>query len=238
MTYAPAYPHDPITEIMPDVFMVRGSIKMNPLMRITRNMVVVRHAGELTLINSMRLDEAGEQQLKSLGKVSRVLRTGCFHGLDDPYYKTHYDAELWTTGQSRAYPEPQADRVLQESDALPFPDADLFCFQHTKQPEAAVLLQREGGLLLTCDALQHYGDYKHNTWLARRIMPRIGFPKTTLVGPLWLKGMMQNAQLMEADFRRLLQWEFENFLAAHGSLLKGGAHAAVTRAVDRAFAVE
>ena len=30
LAYAPAYPHDPIEEIYPDVFMVRGSARMNP----------------------------------------------------------------------------------------------------------------------------------------------------------------------------------------------------------------
>ena len=43
--YAPIHPHDPVEAIAEDVFMVRGSIRMNPLVRITRNMAVVRHAG-------------------------------------------------------------------------------------------------------------------------------------------------------------------------------------------------
>ena len=43
MSHGPALPHDPIEEILPDVFMVRGTIQMNALMRITRNMAIVRH---------------------------------------------------------------------------------------------------------------------------------------------------------------------------------------------------
>ena len=34
----PIYPHGNIEEIVEDIFMLRGSIKMNPLLRITRNM--------------------------------------------------------------------------------------------------------------------------------------------------------------------------------------------------------
>ena len=45
------------------------------------------------------------------------------------------------------------------------------------------------GLLLSCDSIQSYGDYRYNSLLARWIMPWIGFPKTTLVGPRWLKLM-------------------------------------------------
>jgi len=33
MPYPPAYPHDPIEEIAADLFMVRGSIRMNALCR-------------------------------------------------------------------------------------------------------------------------------------------------------------------------------------------------------------
>ena len=55
MSDSPVYPHDPIEEIQPDVFMVRGEIKMNALMTITRNMAIVRHEGELTLVDPIRL---------------------------------------------------------------------------------------------------------------------------------------------------------------------------------------
>ena len=158
MSYAPVTPHDPIEEIGPDLFMVRGSVQLNPLMRITRNMAVVRHQGELSLVNPIRLDEAGEQQLRSLGEVARILRTGPLHGLDDPYYVDHFGAELWTPGPSETYPEPKADHTLSEGGPLPFPGARAFAFRGTKQAECALLLERDPGVLLTCDAVQHYGD--------------------------------------------------------------------------------
>ncbi len=47
MTFAPAYPHNDISEIAPDVYMARGSLKMNAVMRISRNMAIVRHNDEL-----------------------------------------------------------------------------------------------------------------------------------------------------------------------------------------------
>ena len=53
------------------------------------------------------------------------------------------------------------------------------------KPEAVLLVRRDGGVLLTCDAIQHYGDYSRNNLPARLIMPYIGFPRTTIVGPFW-----------------------------------------------------
>lgn len=233
--YAPAHPHDPPEAIGDGVFMVRGSIKMNPLVKITRNMAVLRHGGELTLINPIRLTPRGEAQLKALGGIRRIMRLGPFHGIDDPYYVDTFGAEFWCQPGGRAYPGPAIDRELGPGCELPFPDAELFCFEGTVQPESALLLRSDGGLLLTCDALQHYGDYRHNNLLARVMMPFIGFPKTTVVGPIWLKAMTPPGGSLEPEFRRLLELEFDRLLAAHGSLLAGGARDAVAAAVDRAF---
>ncbi len=235
LTYPPAYPHDSIEEIAPDVFMVRGTIRMNPLMRITRNMAIIRHEGELTLLNPIRLDDAGEAHLSTIGEIKRILRLGPMHGVDDPYYIDRFNAELWAQEESKTYPEPKPDRQISATSTLPFPDAQLFCFEGMTQKESALLIDRDGGLLLTCDSIQHYGDYRHNNWIARTMMPFIGFPKTTVVGPIWLKLMTPEGASLESEFRRLLELEFRHLLSAHGSFLPDTAHASVEAAVGRAF---
>ena len=235
MSHSPAYPHDPIEEISADLYMVRGSVRMNALMRITRNMAIVRHQGELSLVNPIRLDEQGERQLLALGDIKRILRLGPMHGLDDPYYVERFGAEFWAQGESETYPEPKIEQKLAADRPLPFPDAELFAFEGTKQPESALLIRRNPGILLTCDAIQHYGDYRHNTLLARLVMPRIGFPKTTVVGPIWLKIMTPKGGSLRSEFERLLTLDFDGLLSAHGSLLRSGAKDSVTKAVRKAF---
>jgi hypothetical protein len=235
MAYAPVYPHDAIEPIADDVFMVRGSIRLNALMRITRNMGIIRHGGELTLVDPIRLDDAGEAQLRGLGEVKRILRLGSLHGVDDPYYVDTFEAELWSQAGGTAYPRPAIDRELTESTPLPFPDGELFCFAGTKQPESILLLKRSGGILFTCDAIQHYGDYRHNNLPARLVMPWIGFPRTTVIGPIWLKVMTPEGGSLKSEFERLLRWQFEGLLSAHGSYLRSGAHAAVAKALKRSF---
>lgn len=235
MAYAPVYPHDPIEPIADDVFMVRGSMRLNALMRLTRNMAIIRHGKELTLVDPIRLDAAGEAQLHELGEIRRIVRLGCFHGLDDPYYVDTFKAELWSQLGGTTYLTPPIDHELNESAALPFPDAELFCFEKTKQPEAMLLLKKNGGMLLACDGIQHYGDYRHNNLPLRLLMPLIGFPKTTIIGPIWLKVMTPEGGSLEGDFQRLLSWKFDALLSAHGSYLPTGAHAAVEAAVRKTF---
>ena len=62
MAYAPAYPHDPIEEIGTDVFMVRGSIRMNAPMPIPRNLGIVRHRGQRHPGHPIRLHQTGERR--------------------------------------------------------------------------------------------------------------------------------------------------------------------------------
>lgn len=233
--YGPAYPHDPIEQIADEVFMVRGSIKMSALATITRNMAIVRHDGKLSLINPIRLSTEGEKQLRELGKVAHVVRLGPMHGVDDPYYVDTFKAEFWCQPGGTTYPEPAIDRELQAGGPLPFPNVELFCFKGTLQPESLLLVNAGKGLLLGCDSIQNYGDYRFNNWLMRMLMPLIGFPRTTIIGPMWLKLMTADSAVLRADFERLCALDFDALLSAHGSFLASGASAAVQAAFDKVY---
>ena len=126
MSNSHVYGHDPIEEVQTDVFMVRGCIKLNALMTITRNMAIIRHAGELTLVDPIRLSAAEEKRLDALGAVKRVLRLGPMHGVDDPYYIERYGAQLWAPGASDAHPEPKPMLAFDETteQTTPFRRAD------------------------------------------------------------------------------------------------------------------
>ena len=88
---------------------------------------------------------------------------------------------------------------------------------------------------MTCDAIQHYGDYTYSNRMARMAMPFIGFPKTTVVGPIWLKRMSPPGASLQSEFERLLELDFDALLSAHGTFLNHDAKAAVQKAVASAF---
>ena len=118
---------------------------------------------------------------------------------------------------------------------LPFPNAGLFCFKHTLQAESALLIKLGNGILLTCDSTLHYRGYSNNNWFAGMMMPLIGFRKTTVSGPFRVKLMTGKGASLAGEFERLLKWQFDTLLSAHGTLLETGAHAAVTAAVEQAY---
>jgi hypothetical protein len=233
--FPPAYPHKPIKQIADDLFMARGSIQFNRFVRLSRNMAIVRSGTELTLINPIRLNTRGLRALDALGAVKHVIRLGAGHGSDDPFYVARYKALFWCQEGGLRYREPKIDRVLTEGGELPFGGARLLSFSAAKFPEAALVLTAGKGVLLTCDSVQHYGDYSNNNLVARLVMPFIGFPKTTIVGPIWLRAATPEGGSLRPDFERLLEQKFDALLAAHGTLLKAGARDAVARAVAKAF---
>ena len=228
-------PHDAIQPLTDRLYLVRGSMRMNAVLRLSRNMVIVRHGAELTLVNPIRLNEEGESFLRGLGTVTRIIRLGALHGIDDPWYKHRFGAELWCQPGGTAHPEPPMDHPLGPDAELPFPEARFFCFSGTTQPEAALLIQDPPGILLTCDAIQHYGDYSRNNFMARLAMPFIGLPRTTVLGPFWLRMMTPEGGSLRAEFDRLLELDFDALIAAHGTYLASGAKAGVQRAVEKAF---
>ena len=94
-SFPPVEPHGSLEPIFEDAWYVTGSVVFKPLLRLPRNMVVLRHGDELTVINSVRLSADGESALDALGKVTHVMKIG-FHGMDDAYYLNRYGAKMWT----------------------------------------------------------------------------------------------------------------------------------------------
>jgi hypothetical protein len=234
--YPAPQPHGPVEALFDeDVYWVQGTMRMGPGMRISRTMAVLRQGGELALVNPVRLDSEGEAALEALGAVKHVVRLGAFHGLDDRYTVDRYGAEFWCQAGSDHYPEPKPTQVLSEGAALPIEGAELFVFRQTKLPECAILLRRHGGLLITCDGVQHYGDWSRCSPLARLVMRFMGFRNTVMIGPLWLKVMTDKGGSLRPDFERLLELDFDHHISAHGDLRRGGARELLRAAVARAF---
>lgn len=227
--------HDPPLEVFTGVFLVRGSLQLNPVMRFNRNMVVIKRGKELSVLNSVRLTPPGEEALAALGDVRHVLRLGYFHGRDDRYYVDRFGATFWAPRGSRTEPGPAPDRYLEEGGPLPFDAARLLLFDQTRHPEAMVLLEQDNGVLLTCDALQNYADRRFCSLFARVMMPLMGFPLKMLIGPLWLKAQTPEGASIRPDFERVLELDFKHLIPGHGSARRDDAKQAVREAITVAF---
>lgn len=230
-----ACPHDPPREIMPDVFFVHGSIRMGPGMSINRNMLVLRHEGELTLVNPIRLSDEGESALEQLGTVRHAVRLGCYHGVDDPYTLERFGAHFWCQAGGEEYPEPKPDSEIEDGAAPPIPHTQFLVFRETKAPECVMLWNRDGGLLLSCDSIQHWESTSRTSLLAKGVTYAMGFMHPANIGPPWKKFMTKPGGSLRPDFERILELPFDSLVGGHGQPLLGGAKEQLRATVDRVF---
>lgn len=222
--YSPVWPHGELEEPFPGILFVTGTNKTHYAgqdIQASRAMVAIRQPHGLTLVNTVRLDDEGLRALESYGPVTDIIRLGAFHGRDDPFYRDRYGATLWALPGATHADGRDADRVLAPDSALPLSDADLFVFASSKHPEAALLLRRDGGILITCDAVQSWtkvdrffsAETGAEFLAAGRIRPA-NIPDT------WIGACQPDA----SDFRKLLSLEFRHLISAHGDPLMNDAH--------------
>lgn len=231
-----AQPHDPPVEVLPDVLYVHGSFRMGPGMTISRNMVALRHEGELTLVNPMRLTADGEEALEQFGTVRHLVRLGCLHGLDDSYCIQRFDAQLWSQAGGEEYPEPEPDVVIEEGVAAPIPGAEFIVFREAAKPECVMFLPQHGGLLLACDGIQHWASTSRCSLLAKGVCYAMGFMHHANIGPFWKKLMTKPGGSLKPDYDRILEKDFDHLIGAHGQALLGGAKECLQATVKRVFA--
>jgi hypothetical protein len=233
----PALPHGQLREIFAGVFFVSGA--METVLRgvhwhFSRNMTVVRERDALTLINSVRLNDAGLAQLDALGRVANVVKIGSMHGRDDAFYKARYGATIWGLPGMQHEHGLTTDKELASDGETPFAGCSVFRFRTTKLLECILHIDRAGGILVACDALQN--------WLApdeffsdesRAMMADMGFFQPANLGPLW----MQINKPLGQDFVRLREWSFRHVLCGHGAPLRDSAKEAYTATFQRVFGI-
>jgi len=232
--YAPAYPHDPIEQIYPDVYLVHGSIKMGPGLSLNRNMIILRQGEELTLINPVRLSTTGLRNLEELGRIVNVIRLGDFHGLDDQFYIDRYHAKFWCQEGQGSYPNTKADIIIDQDTCSPVAGSEFFIFKTALFPEAALFIAKHK-LLITTDAIQYYSDWSYTSIITRIAFKLMGFKFGMNIGGPWLKRVTPKGQSMKNDFNELLKLDFSALIAAHGRLISDNAKPLIKAEIQKRF---
>lgn len=229
--YSPAWPHSEITQIFPDIFFVMGTnitAYNNVELQHSRNMIIVRHADKLSLINTVRLDERGLTALDALGKVENIIRIGAFHGRDDAFYLDRYDAKLWALEGMQHANNRNTDFLLHANGEMPFPHSSIFIFETSAYPEGILHIAQEGGILITCDSIKNWVTAdKFFSAASAKSYEEQGFFGVASISTVW----KQACQVKASDFARLQSLKFQHLLGAHGDPLMNTAHEAITKTI-------
>ena len=223
-----AMPHGALTRVADDVYLVRGSFKLAPGVAIGRTMAVVKHGDELTVLNSVRLSQAGEAELERIGRVAHVVKLSDHHGLDDPYYVRRFQAVFWSLP---AATHPGLERGMTLGPEGPIPGAEVIVLGDTRSPEAAYRVPQGGGTLVACDALQNCVDTEGASFLGRVLGSALGFKGGMIVPPMWKKTQGLAGETLRSGLAGLCAKPFENLVAGHGPALVGGAADQVRAAI-------
>ena len=232
--YAAVMDQDELVEIFRDVYLLRGSIRIGPFLRMNRNMVIVRQGSELTIINAVRLNEHNHEKLNALGTVKHIIRLGDFHGLDDQYYLDTYQADFWSQKQHQTYAELIPNQIIETSVQPPLVRSQFFVFQSAKFPEAALLL-KDQQLLITTDSVQYWDDWKHTSLISQWILSLMGIRLGLFIGGPWLKRVSLKKGSLKHDFEQLLDLDFQHLVAAHGNVLNDDAKFRLAQVVAQNF---
>ena len=225
-------PHGSLQEFAPDIYTLTGSVVMAPLLRLPRNMVVVRSGGDLTLINAVRLNDEGLEALDALGAVKHVVKIG-MHGMDNAFYVQKYGARLWALpGVEHGHGQKTTDELSEDN--LPFAGCRLFAFEATNQPEAA-LLHEKAELLITCDSVQNWTSTEGCSPAASLVTRMMGFIKPAQIGPPWRKRMTPKGGSLQPDFERLASLPFRHLIGGHGDPLRDHAKDRFKETIKRVY---
>lgn len=83
----PIYPHGDLVSLAPDLWQVRGSLKLP----VPRNMTVVRTlGGQLIIYSAIAMHESGMRALEACGEPTWLVIPHRRHQLDAPFYRQRY----------------------------------------------------------------------------------------------------------------------------------------------------
>lgn len=179
----------------------------------SRNMTVLRDGTDLTILNSVRLNEEGLKALDALGTVRTIVRLGFNHGRDDAFYLDRYQAEFWAAAGMEFERGEEMSRQLINGEPEPCQGSTVFTFETTNEPEAILRLDRHGGVLIACDSLQNLNclnEFFNET--AIKVMREAGFFKPASIGPGW----RHKAEPKPEDFARLKRLAYRHVFSGHG----------------------
>lgn len=238
MNHQSSFPHREIEKNFEHVYYVIGTSITHhegAVIQHSSNMTIIRNGDELTLINTISLNEEGLKQLDALGRVKNIVRLGAFHGQDDRFYLHRYDAKLWALKGMKddcgAGGSTKIDVEMTVGGPMPFPGCSLFIFESAAFPEAALHLVREGGILITCDSVKNWLsiDPFFNAETAKM------HQESESIGPANIGFWTNACQVQDSDFLRLMQLPFRHLLSAHGEPLLNNAHEQLARSIKRQF---
>jgi hypothetical protein len=197
-------------------------------LEVGARMTVIRLAGgDLLLHSPVRLDPELRRGLDALGPVRYAVAPSRLHHLYAGELASAYPGtRLWIApGLTAKRPDLRADGELGDEAPLEWRgQVDQAFFRGRPYENEVVFLHRASRTLLVCDLAFNFGPTAAApTRLLMRLVRSYGRFGPTTLDPLLIRDRAAARQSLE----RILAWDFDRVVVAHGDVLERGGHQAL-----------
>jgi hypothetical protein len=202
--------------------------------RFEARMTIVRLGdGSLVVHSPGPLDAAVREWMLTLGRVAVIVAPGNFHHLHVAACQRAYpDAETWICpGVERRDRALRFDGVLGEQLPASMQTGFEQVFVRGRLMAEVALLHRPTRTLLLVDLVERFGDDTPNVnWVLRACMKVFGMWNRPTLAPEYRIAGWKDRAAARAALERILAWDFERVVIAHGDLIEHDAKAVLQRA--------
>jgi hypothetical protein len=195
----------------------------------TRMSVIRLAGGRLLLHSPVAIDPGLRRELDAIGRVCFAVAPNRVHHLyAGEVARTYPGARLWVApGLERKRPDLVYEAVLGDEAPPEWRDevAQVF-FRGRPYENEVVLFHRSSRTLLLCDLAFHFGpSAAAPTRLLMRLLRSYGRFGPSTLDPL----LIRDRRAARASLERILAWDFDRVVVAHGDVLERGGHEALRR---------
>jgi hypothetical protein len=195
----------------------------------TRMTVIRLRGGRLLLHSPVALDAGLRAELDDLGRVSFVVAPNRVHHLyAGEALRAYPEARLWVgPGLARKRPDLAFAPVLDDTPPPEWQDeVDQVFFRGRPYENEVVFFHRASRTLVLCDLAFNFGPrtaaFTRLLMTAIRSYGRFG---PSRLDPL----LIRDRAAARASLERILGWDFDRVIVAHGDVLETGGHEALAR---------
>jgi Domain of unknown function (DUF4336) len=218
-----------LKQIDGDLWVVERPFKFFGLEVGTRMTIVRLKTGDLVAISPIKIDRETADRIDSLGKVKYIIAPNLYHHLFIRDFRSIYpDAQLWATSSlTEKRPDLAIDIPITDKQNNLFDEIDYLLFDgfQTLLPNGYtplneyVFCHRASRTLILTDTAFHFDE--SFVPLTQLVAKLTGGYKILRPSPLE-KIATQDKQSVKNAVDRVLLWDFDRVIMAHGSILETG----------------
>ena len=218
----------------PNIWTMGGDdVRMYGVLPFTTRMTIVRlESGGVWIWSPVQPTPERQQEVDALGPVEHLVAPNKIHSLGIQPWKERYpSATVWASPRfTERHSDIAVDTLLTDAVDTPWRGEIDHCViaGHAVLDEVAFLHRASGMLILTDFIQKHVAA--DETWLWRQIKGMADVLGEGGGVPVDIRMSVRDKPAMRRSVDRILDWEFDKLIIAHGHCLDGGAKDAVRRA--------